>query len=229
MKKLYTLAAMMLVSVASALALEPYNPPEFIPEDWNYLGEGIYSPGVFDWLGNEYPYDLPAKIWESKAEAQVYWVEPDGTKMKPFEPEYYEGDTWLECTKAFIVYAQNEEQVYTSPIYTMHPAIFCVYHQVPEIMGIMGSSQYYGQKDNLVISFPANSYKMLTVPTGSPTTNTAGSFGVVLPDPSGIETVEVNNTAATEYYNLQGMKIANPERGNIYILKNGKNSKKVIF
>ena len=229
MKKLYLLAAIMLLSIKSSLALEPYNPPEFNPEEWTYLGVGEYTPGVFDWLGNEYPYELPAKMWENKETPNVYWVEVDGSAMEPFEPEFFEGDTWFEAPHPFIVYANDAEKVYTSPIWAIHPAIFCVYHQVPDIMGVLGSAENYGTKDGDYITFPASCYKMLTVPTGSPTTNTRGTFSVTLPDPAGVEAIESNETAPSEYFNIQGMKVTSPEHGNIYIVKNGKNSKKVVF
>lgn len=39
----------------------------------------------------------------------------------------------------------------------------------------------------------------------------------------------VINTANPEYYNIQGMKIANPEPGNLYIVKQGANVTKRIF
>ena len=223
------LAAAALLSISTSMALEPYNPPEFNPDEWTFIGTGVYSPGVFDWIGTEYPYDLPAKVWENKATEQVYWVEPDGSEKKPFEPDRYEGDTWFDTPAAFIVYANNNDKVYTSPIWAMQPLIFCVYQQVPEIMGMLGSENYYGKKEDRVISFPANSYKMLTIPTGQPTTNKEGIFGVLLPDPAGIEDVEVSEAGASVYYNMQGMQVANPERGNIYIVKNAKSTKKVIF
>lgn len=45
-----------------------------------------------------------------------------------------------------------------------------------------------------------------------------------------IEGVDVSdNSAPVEYYNLQGMKVTNPEQGKIYILRNGTKVKKVII
>ena len=229
MKKIYLLAAMMLLSFSSLKALDPYTPPEFDPAEWFSVGEGTYCPGVFDCLGNEYPYDLPAKIWESRTTPDVFWVEVDGDAMEPFEPEKYEGDTWFDAPKPFIVYANNPEKVYTSPIWAQHQAIFCFYQQVPEIMGMLGSSDYYGTFKDNIITFPAKSYKWLTNPVAQPTSNNNGNLGLVIPDRTGVDAIEANENTPSEYYNLQGMKVASPERGNLYIVKNGKNSKKVVF
>ena len=49
-------------------------------------------------------------------------------------------------------------------------------------------------------------------------------------DPSGIENVdaELENVPA-EYYNLQGMRVAEPQKGVVYIVRQGSKAKKVIF
>lgn len=45
---------------------------------------------------------------------------------------------------------------------------------------------------------------------------------------SGIESISSDNTSAV-YYNLQGVKVANPTEGNIYIVKKGTKTSKVAF
>lgn len=52
-----------------------------------------------------------------------------------------------------------------------------------------------------------------------------------LPDyaKAGIEDIFDNSEEPVEFYNLQGLKILNPKRGEIYILKKGSVSKKIIF
>jgi hypothetical protein len=47
------------------------------------------------------------------------------------------------------------------------------------------------------------------------------------PDVSGIEDVNVND-GEVEYYNLQGVKVENPEKG-IYIMKQGGKTSKVVL
>lgn len=44
---------------------------------------------------------------------------------------------------------------------------------------------------------------------------------------SAIESIEIDNNEASEYYNLQGIKVANPENG-LYILKQGSKTQKVF-
>ncbi|MCC8115527.1 MAG: hypothetical protein LIP03_16320 [Bacteroidales bacterium] len=46
---------------------------------------------------------------------------------------------------------------------------------------------------------------------------------------NGISSVVSDNNAPVTYYNLQGMSVANPTQGQVYIRKQGNTSKKVIF
>lgn len=47
--------------------------------------------------------------------------------------------------------------------------------------------------------------------------------------PDSIEGVDAGcNSASAEYYNLQGMKVPNPEKGKIYILRSGTGARKVV-
>ena len=45
---------------------------------------------------------------------------------------------------------------------------------------------------------------------------------------SGVANIELDETAAPVYYNLQGVRVANPEKG-LYIVVKGNKSSKVIF
>ncbi|MCF0181208.1 MAG: hypothetical protein HUK11_02975 [Muribaculaceae bacterium] len=179
MKKLLFILAV-LFAAFQAKAFEPYEPPQFNPEEWNYLGIGIYSGGIFDYFNTDYMDDLPAKIWENKATPNTYWVEPDGTNKKPFDLP--EGSEWFYTVSPFIIYAQNPDKVITSPIYALHPQLFCVYQRVPDILGILeGSEKYYGKMKDGFIDFPAESYVIMNNLLGNPKTNLTGNFAVTLP------------------------------------------------
>lgn len=63
-------------------------------------------------------------------------------------------------------------------------------------------------------------------------TNQSGKFKVVFPAnyaDSGVENVISAEDVATEYYTLQGVKVANPEKGTIVIVKKGNQVKKQVF
>ena len=45
---------------------------------------------------------------------------------------------------------------------------------------------------------------------------------------TGINDVVVDENAPVEYFNLQGVRVANPERGGIYIRRQGTNVAKVL-
>lgn len=48
-------------------------------------------------------------------------------------------------------------------------------------------------------------------------------------DFDGVETIGVDNVDTVVYYNLQGMKVSNPEKGQLLIIKSGKTTKKVVY
>ena len=55
--------------------------------------------------------------------------------------------------------------------------------------------------------------------------------GVVLdqPEDAGISDIEIDNQTETEYFNLQGVRVSNPESGNVYIRRNGSAVDKILF
>lgn len=47
--------------------------------------------------------------------------------------------------------------------------------------------------------------------------------------PAGVETIGIDLSKPVEYYNLQGLKVENPVKGNVYIVKQGDISRKVML
>ncbi|MCH5238792.1 MAG: hypothetical protein J1F38_01075 [Muribaculaceae bacterium] len=47
-------------------------------------------------------------------------------------------------------------------------------------------------------------------------------------DTGGVDSIGIDLNAPVEYYNLQGVKVANPEKGGMYIIKQGKVAKKTV-
>lgn len=46
---------------------------------------------------------------------------------------------------------------------------------------------------------------------------------------SGIREVVIDSDTAIDYYNLQGVRVINPEKGNVYIVRKGKNTEKILY
>lgn len=46
---------------------------------------------------------------------------------------------------------------------------------------------------------------------------------------AGISNVTIDNNAPSVYYNLQGVQVANPVQGNIYIVRQGNKAAKILF
>jgi hypothetical protein len=60
------------------------------------------------------------------------------------------------------------------------------------------------------------------------TTKAASKYTFTIDDPTVIERVDADENAPIEYYNLQGVKVANPEKG-IFIKKQGSKATKVVM
>lgn len=54
------------------------------------------------------------------------------------------------------------------------------------------------------------------------------TFTIVLPDPAGISDIEFNENAPVRYFNLQGMEVVNPVKGQLVIKTQGNKTQKVI-
>ena len=67
-----------------------------------------------------------------------------------------------------------------------------------------------------------------TRPTDGKGTPMDMSASITLLD-NGVENVLIDNNAPVEYYNLQGLKVTNPEKGNVYIRVRGNQADKVLF
>ena len=79
----------------------------------------------------------------------------------------------------------------------------------------------YGRKVGLAVySLPQDAPKAVTP--------AKASYVILGGELTGIEDVEFDENAPVEYYNLQGMKVANPEKG-IFIKKQGKKATKVVL
>ena len=79
----------------------------------------------------------------------------------------------------------------------------------------------YGRKVGLAVySLPQEAPKAVTP--------AKASYVILGGELTGIEDVEFNENAPVEYYNLQGMKVANPEKG-IFIKKQGKKATRVVL
>lgn len=220
-------AAGMLLTCATTRAAIPYTPPEFVEAEWTLYGEGFYEPGVFDYFDGEYPEDIPCKMYKSVSDESTIWVEP--VVSDEILAEIEAAGQGLPPAGPFILHITNPEKVWVSPIWTMHPLIFCFYQLVPEVMGVQGSASNYGKLDGTKVTFPEGSFVCGSLPSGTPTSNNGGYFAVNLPDLSGISEIasEVDSDAA--YYDIFGMKADTPQPGKLYIMKSGGKAKKVIF
>lgn len=228
MKKLNLLAgaAVMLFTSGAAHAAIPYTPPEFVASDWTDCGIGSYEPGIFDYFGNEYPGTIPCQMYKNVNNQNEIWVEP--IISAEIREELEATGEGLQPAGPFILHIDNSEKVWVSPIWSLHPLVFCFYQLVPEVMGVQGSDKYYGTLNDLKVTFPKGSFIVGTLPTGTPTSNNGGNFAINMPNPTGIEAIADESNSEPIYYNISGIKVDRPQSG-LYIVKTGNKVKKVLF
>jgi len=225
--KLMAVAAGMLLAGAASHAAIPYTPPEFVESEWTEYGIGSYEPGVLDYFGGEYQGIVPCQMYKNVKNENEIWVEP--VISEELQAELNANENGLPPVGAFILHIDNPEKVWVSPIWTIHPMIFCFYQAVPEVMGLQGAEVNYAKKEGLKITFPASCFILTTLPTGTPASNNNGTFAINLPDPAGVANVEMEQNGEAEYYDMTGMKVDKPQSGKIYIVKSGNKAKKIMF
>lgn len=225
--KLMVAAAGLLLSAGASRAAIPYTPPEFVASDWTDCGMGSYEAGVFDYFDGEYPGVIPCQMYKNVNDENEIWVEP--IVSDEILAEIEAAGQGLQPAGPFIIHVGNPDKVWVTPVWSIHPLIFCFYQLVPEVMGVQGSDQYYGTLNGLKVTFPEKSFVCGTLPSGTPASNIGGNFAVNLPDPSGVTEVETQGDLNAVYYNLYGVKIDRPQSGEIYIMKTGNKAKKVVF
>ncbi len=96
-----------------------------------------------------------------------------------------------------------------------------------------GGIMYYGNVSTVAgynveyIPEEPNSVYLYSYAAGTP----MNKWKFTVPDngvPTGVESLEVDADAPVEYYNLQGVRVANPDKG-IYIKRQGAKATKVVF
>lgn len=92
-------------------------------------------------------------------------------------------------------------------------------------------AKYLGKVDQGVISFPVEAIGV-KLPDYQKDhiwwTNSSGCFGLRLPDNSGVGDI-LSDAEDKEYYTLQGIRVREPEAGNIYIVRSGSHVAKEIM
>lgn len=229
MKKTILLtAAMAFASAATMQAI--YNRPEFVEEEWNYIGTGTVDPGYADCFlyapdgtkneggTTEWQETLPTKVWEKKSTPGDYYIEY-------VTDEIPEGKSWL-VPDPFYVHAQDHDKIWSEPICWLGPGMFEWYHLVPEVMGkFSGDEKYYAKMgEDRVIRFPALCF-MLTLPDGQRYSNLMGTFALGIPVEAAIQEI-TDNPTEVHFYDLNGIEVAYPSNG-IYVKKQGTKTCKV--
>lgn len=91
--------------------------------------------------------------------------------------------------------------------------------------------EYVGKKDGNVITMPDEFLVIYSSDENASIIQRAGKgFKVTLPEDivSGVDEVETIDDTPAEYYNLQGMRVSNPETGRLYIVHQGDRTFKQI-
>lgn len=91
-------------------------------------------------------------------------------------------------------------------------------------------TNYEPAKDgSVVLVYDCTDPSRFSVPEGFALEAKDGNLVVVAPTSTIVETLDVDSDTPAQFYNLQGMKVHNPVAGQIYIVKKGSKTGKVVF
>ena len=229
---------------------------DFVADEWVELGTADFQDAWFPvlWAENDYvaqPYPVP--VYYNKNTPGTYLLYDPYGPGTPYEEVNLDPKRTghiifdmndFECVivKPFIYsitypFYTSETEYDSEPLYCFNLEGY--YHDVfgnstGDIIGTIGEDNisYFDKRYNLVViknamfSFGINPY------TGSGWTGVAMEGSIQLPAnwEDRVETVIGEDTnAPAEYFNLQGVKLANPEKGQIVIVRKGnKVTKQVV-
>ncbi len=212
-------------------------PAEEDPENWQELGTGVYSESYLSGLFSDIDVvNLGVKVEQNVNEPGRYRI------VNPYA-EYTEvknGNVGHEGHDHYIyINATDPVRVYVEPsVLGVQVAGF------GEAFGWSWGSRYvmqgrpergdtdevYGTLEGDVVTVPYLILGMSNYNSGKfrQLSNDA-VFKVTIPDPAGVGSIEADDAnAPVEYFNLQGVRVANPENG-LFIRRQGNKAEKVVI
>lgn len=195
--------------------------------DWKLLGDTEYSDGFFSPMFGETPAPKPVKVYQAATGAPVYKVEGALSLV-------------TETANPMIIDATNPNMV-AVPVQSSN--ITATGRGMTWYMSVTMVSQSKFTEANRcyplvlkdgVISIPAQTCRFnWTEYAGNDgnwyyNSNTKATT-LTIPGGAGIEDIVADDNAPVEYFNLQGLKVNNPEAGTLVIRRQGKKVEKVVF
>lgn len=214
-----------------------------VPSEWKTLGKGIFTDGILSsyyelWTTNSETYVPGTVKYEVEVQENInkpgYYrlVEPYGPGSLYEEMNSHIADYGYDCgTHYLYIDATNPEAVdieFQPAGFTLQgDGFICGTHAWAGDK----AAAYVGKLANNTITFPEKGI-LFTDEGGAPSSlyyaNTDGEFKVELPDPNSVEDIVVEGAnGPAVYYNLQGVRVAEPAAGAVYIKVQGDNASKV--
>lgn len=158
--------------------------------------------------------DLKEEVWHMPApylyseKDKIYTITPKEGVMVPRSIfEKASDDFWAVCNRSFMDYPSNPSSV---NIGTTEGFIFSYFNGYNSYIAKYTGEIYYHYDEN-------DMSKVKIIP----------AVGSLTPDVDAVSEIEAGNETPV-YYNLQGVRVANPEKG-LFIKVNGNKTSKVIF
>lgn len=207
-------------------------------DNWKHLGTGRFTEDAITGLGSDMvvsTYDV--EIDESLTRPGYYRM------VNPYD-DFVAGvsDMSIHESHTHYIYfdASEPSQVMLKQGITgvTHPRLGMMYLTSKAYEGMMAGqlkveyASYFGVLEDGKITFPkeAIGVKLPSYYDGIYWVNNTGKFSIELPAGAGVEEVAVeDNAAPAEYYNLQGIKVTNPENGKLYIRRCAGKTDKVVY
>lgn len=229
-----------------------YDAPE---PGWQSIGVGEYTDAFVNALINlgaltsswQNGYTTNALMLENEDTPGYYRVEAPYEAMAA-KMAAYSNFTYDKSSDYMVINATNPDQVYIEQGSTGITAelqideagntykgeiLFSSEGYEGEVNGFAVDPAMYGTLKDGVITFPmpvqgADAFPLYMIWDNTYGANGAGTFKVVLPGFTGVNNVSVDENAPVVYYNLQGVRVANPQNG-VYVRVQGQKATKVAL
>lgn len=198
---------------------------------WQTLGTGTYNDGLACAV---YPSIAPGTSWEVSVQNNP--SNPGWYRLQPFAGDWPGVDIAGESNTWLVINATDPDKTFivdTGRMFTLTDGWWYVFSQIVP-WNLEKDEPQYGSLSNGVITFPANSFYVYKLsPAGSYDRTvqtllpTSQYMTITLPN-AGVDEVIIDEAVQPEYYSLEGIKVAEPEHGRIYIERRGATTSLVV-
>lgn len=200
--------------------------------EWTSIGKGIFKEGFIETIFDPTfePEEVEVEVMKNNKSEGVYKV------MKAFAPRAETGrDLVIDASQPnFVRIKEQNTGVKTTNGWLYILSVSCNgdYYDYDSMVGMfpeyaarniyMEGNKIIIPTNSILVYFPEVDYAVYGTPD-------AKESYLILPSTEGVENVYIDQPMQEEYYNLQGMRVANPAAGQIVVVRKGSQTYKTII